>query len=110
MTDKLGILLQGVEKLVSVYEIVEESDFNKDIQREIQKAAMKTGEKVLFETEANAELMSADYKLAHIRLVRNILDEMEEEVQEKRFQIIDDLNIKFEGEEVKNVKNKKQNS
>lgn len=103
----LKILENAVENLIKAYEIVEKPDFNQDIQREIRKIAMKTGEEVLFETEINAELMSLNYKLGHLNMVESVINDMKGEVEKKRTELIDELNIDFESEEVGDVKNKK---
>jgi len=102
----LQLLVTAVENVVDAYDIVEEPDFNSDIQREIQKIAMKTGESVLFETEINAELMSLNYKLGHLNRVESIINDMKEEIEGKRTELIDELNLDIE-KEVRNAKNKK---
>lgn len=71
----------AAENLINAYKVIDQTEFNEEMQREIQKAGMKTGDQVLLGKDIDAEIMGLNYKLSHIKMVKNIIEEMEEEVQ-----------------------------
>jgi len=77
----VDLLEIAAENLINTYKVIDQTQFNKEMQREIQKAGMKTGDQVLLEKNIDAEIMGLNYKLSHIKMVKNIIEEMEEEVQ-----------------------------
>jgi hypothetical protein len=96
-THNLKVLEITIDRLIKVYQITEIPEFKDDIEREIRKAAMTTGEQFLFDyaNERNAELMSLDYRLSHIEAAKNILKELEKEVNKKRENLIEKLNSEY---------------
>lgn len=97
-THNLKVLEITVERLINVYKITEVPEFKDDVEKQIRKAAMTTGEQVLFDyaNERNAELMSLDYRLSHIEAAKNIIKELEKEVRKRREDLIEKLNLENE--------------
>lgn len=97
-THNLKVLEITVERLIKVYKVTEIPEFKDDVEKQIRKAAMTTGEQILFDyaNERNAELMSLDYRLSHIEAAKNILKELEREVNEQRNKLIENLNSENE--------------